>query len=142
MPGFPKRQLFVLAACRLAEPIAFTSVFPYLYNLIRDLKITNDEKKIAKYGGMVSSVYSLGAFLTGLAWGRASDVYGRKPIVLLGLVGTIITIFVFGFSLNIYQVIGARFAGGLLNGNVGVIRTVVAELVTERRHQATAFSIM
>lgn len=142
MTGLPKRQLFVLACCRLAEPIAFTSVFPYLYNLIRDLHITDDEKKIGKYGGMVSSVFSLGSFLTGLAWGRASDKHGRKPIILLGLIGTIISTLVFGFSLTIYQLVAARLAAGLLNGNVGVIRTVVAELVTEKRHQATAFSIM
>jgi MFS family permease len=139
---FPRRQLFVLAACRLAEPIAFTSVFPYLFDLIRDLHITDDEKNIAKYGGLVSSVFSLGSFLSGLSWGRASDRYGRKPIVLLGLIGTIVSSLVFGFSLNIYQLVASRFAAGLLNGNVGVIRTVVAELVTEKRYQATAFSIM
>ncbi|CCG83686.1 protein of unknown function [Taphrina deformans PYCC 5710] len=142
MPGLPKRQLFVLSCCRLAEPIAFTSVFPYLYNLIRDLHITDDEKKIGKYGGLVSSVFSLGSFLTGLAWGRASDTYGRKPIILLGLIGTIISTLIFGFSTSIYQLVGARLAAGLLNGNVGVIRTVVAEMVTDRRYQATAFSIM
>lgn len=142
MPGLPKRQLFVLACCRLAEPIAFTSVFPYLYNLIRDLKITDDEKKIGKYGGLVSSVFSLGSFLTGLTWGRASDTYGRKPVILLGLIGTIISTLIFGFSTSIYQLVGSRLAAGLLNGNVGVIRTVVAEMVTDRRHQATAFSIM
>lgn len=142
MPGLPKRQLFVLSCCRLAEPIAFTSVFPYLYNVIRDLGITDDEKKIGKYGGFVSSVFSLGSFLTGLAWGRAADVYGRKPIILLGLIGTIISTLFFGFSTSIYVLVGSRFAAGLLNGNVGVIRTVVAELATDRQYQATAFSIM
>lgn len=142
MPGLPKRQLFLLSCCRLAEPIAFTSVFPYLYNVIRDLKITDDEKKIGKYGGLVSSVFSLGSFLTGLAWGRASDLHGRKPIILLGLIGTILSTLVFGFSTSIYQLVGSRLAAGLLNGNVGVIRTVVAELVTDRAYQATAFSIM
>lgn len=138
----PKRQLLVLALCRISEPIAFTSIFPYIFPLIRDLHITDDEKMIGKYGGLVSSVFSLGSFLTGLAWGRASDIFGRKPIVLLGLIGTILSSLIFGFSHNIYQLIGSRFAAGLLNGNVGVIRTMVAELVTEKRHQATAFSIM
>ncbi|ORY77019.1 major facilitator superfamily domain-containing protein, partial [Protomyces lactucae-debilis] len=142
MPFPHKRQLLVLAACRLAEPVAFTSVFPYLFDQIRNLHITDDEKKIAKYGGFVSSVFSLGSFLSGLSWGRASDKYGRKPIILLGLLFTILSSLVFGFSRNIYQLVAARFAAGLLNGNVGVIRTVVAELVTEKRYQATAFSIM
>lgn len=36
----------------------------------------------------------------------------------------------------------ARIAAGLLNGNVSAIRTMVAEMVVERSHQAKAFSAM
>jgi len=49
---------------------------------------------------------------------------------------------VFGFSKSFTQALIARTAAGLLNGNVGVIRTMVAEMVTERSHQASAFSVM
>ncbi|BFZ54662.1 hypothetical protein PYCC9005_001699 [Savitreella phatthalungensis] len=142
MRGLPKQQLTVLALCRFSEPIAYTSVNPYLFNMIRDMHISDDPKRIATYGGMLGSVFSLGSFLSGLAWGRASDRFGRKPIVLLGLFGTVVSLLVFGTSLTIYQAIIARFANGLLNGNVGVIRTMVAELVPDKRYQATAFSIM
>ena len=77
-----------------------------------------------------------------LPWGRVSDLYGRKPIVLLGLVGTVAATLVFGFSLTFTQALIARISAGLLNGNVGVIRTMVAEMVVERAHQARAFSVM
>lgn len=38
----------------------------------------------------------------------------------------------FGFSTSIWMAIGARLFAGLVNGNVGILRTVVAELVPER----------
>jgi len=49
---------------------------------------------------------------------------------------------IFGFSKSFTQALIARTAAGLLNGNVGVIRTMVAEMVTEKIHQARAFSVM
>jgi MFS family permease len=69
-------------------------------------------------------------------------LYGRKPIVLLGLLGTVSATFVFGFSKSFAQALIARTAAGLVNGNVGVIRTMVAEMVVEKAHQARAFSVM
>jgi MFS family permease len=71
-----------------------------------------------------------------------SDLYGRKPIVLCGLLGTIAASLVFGFSTTFIQALIARTAAGLLNGNIGVIRTMVAEMVVEKAHQARAFSVM
>jgi MFS family permease len=78
----------------------------------------------------------------GLPWGRLSDFYGRKPMIVCGLLGTVTATSVFGFSTSFTQAILARTGAGLLNGNVGVIRTMVAEMVVERAHQAKAFSVM
>jgi MFS family permease len=69
-------------------------------------------------------------------------LYGRKPIVLCGLLGTVSATLVFGFSKSYTQALIARIAAGLLNGNVGVIRTMVAEMIVEKSHQARAFSVM
>jgi MFS family permease len=82
------------------------------------------------------------ADFVGLPWGRLSDSWGRKPIVLCGLLGTVAATLVFGFSKSYIQALLARTSAGLLNGNVGVIRTMVAEMVVERAHQAKAFSVM
>jgi MFS family permease len=80
--------------------------------------------------------------IVGLPWGQLSDFYGRKPIVLCGLLGTVAATLVFGFSTTYTQALIARIAAGLLNGNIGVLRTMVAEMVVEREHQARAFSVL
>ncbi|KAG9691534.1 MFS general substrate transporter, partial [Aureobasidium melanogenum] len=140
--AFPTRQLFVLALCRICEPIAFMSIFPYVYYMISSFHITNDEKQIALYAGMVTSAFAFAEFSTGVMWGRLSDKVGRKPILLMGLAGTGISMIVFGFSPNLTTALIARALGGLLNGNIGVLQTTVAEVVTVEAHQARAYSIM
>ncbi|KAL1306065.1 hypothetical protein AAFC00_004191 [Neodothiora populina] len=140
--AFPTRQLFVLALCRICEPIAFMSIFPYVYYMVSSFHITDDEKKIALYAGMVTSAFAFAEFSTGVVWGRLSDKFGRKPILLMGLAGTGISMLAFGFAPNLTSALIARALGGLLNGNIGVLQTTVAEVVTVEAHQARAYSIM
>ncbi|QIW97706.1 hypothetical protein AMS68_003224 [Peltaster fructicola] len=139
---FPYRQLFVLALCRISEPIAFMSIFPYVYYMIESFHITSDDRGIALYAGMVTSAFAFAEFLAGVIWGRLSDRFGRKPILLCGLAGTGISMIIFGFSQNLATALIARALGGILNGNQGVLQTTVAEVVTDDAHRPLGFSIM
>lgn len=78
----------------------------------------------------------------GIPWGRFSDQYGRKPTILLGLTSTMITSLLLGFSVNLPMAIIARALAGAGNGNVGIIRTTVAEMVPFKELQPRAFSLM
>ncbi|ODA76351.1 hypothetical protein RJ55_08197 [Drechmeria coniospora] len=139
---FPTKQMFILACCRICEPIAFMSIFPYIYYMIEDFRITDDSTKISVYAGMVTSAFTLAEFATGLMWGRLSDKVGRKPVLLMGLLGTAISVLMFGFAPSLPVALFARALGGLLNGNIGVLQTTVAELVTSREQQPRAYTIM
>lgn len=98
--------------------------------------------KIASYAGMMSLVFSLSQALVGISWGRASDKIGRKPMILFALTCTMVSSVLFGFSSSLPMAFIARSMQGLSNGNVGIIRTAVAELVPEKELQPRAFSIM
>ncbi|KAJ6444509.1 MFS multidrug transporter [Purpureocillium lavendulum] len=141
-PAFPAKQMFVLACCRICEPIAFMSIFPYIYYMIEDFHITDDSSKISVYAGMVTSAFTLAEFATGVMWGRLSDKIGRKPVLLTGLLGTALSVLVFGFAPSLPVALFARALGGLLNGNIGVLQTTVAELVTFKEQQPRAYTIM
>ena len=160
--AFPTKQLFVLgtslrrsalfntntnrgsfpALCRICEPIAFMSIFPYAYRMIETFDLTRDETRISMYAGMLITAFAFAEFSTGVVWGRISDRIGRKPVLLLGLCGTALSMVSFGFARSLPSAILARALGGLLNGNVGVLQTTVAELVTSKEQQPRAFSIM
>jgi MFS family permease len=100
------------------------------------------ENKIGKWAGICSAMFSLCQAVMGVPWGRFSDQYGRKPAILLGLVSTMITSLMFGCSVNLTMAIVARGLAGAGNGNVGIIRTTVAEMVPFKELQPRAFSLM
>ncbi|EHL03037.1 putative Uncharacterized membrane protein [Glarea lozoyensis 74030] len=141
-PKFPVKQMTILAMCRICEPIAFMSIFPYAYFMIKDFNITEDEAKIPVYAGMVTSAFAFAEFSSGVPWGRLSDRIGRKPVLLTGLAGTALSMLVFGFAPSLPVALLARALGGLLNGNIGVLQTTVAEMVTVKEHQPRAYTIM
>jgi len=94
-----------------------------------------NDNEIGIYAGMVTSTFALAEFSTGMMWGRISDRIGRKPVLLIGLAGTLISMLIFGFAKSFTVALIARALGGGLNGNIGVIQTTVAELVREKEHQ-------
>lgn len=118
------------------------SVFPYSYRMIESFNITHDGTRISIYAGMLITAFAFAEFSTGMIWGRISDRVGRRPVLICGLVGTSISMLCFGFSTNLWAAIVSRALGGLLNGNVGVLQTTVAELVKKKEHQPRAYSIM
>ncbi|MCJ1467772.1 hypothetical protein MMC07_006397 [Pseudocyphellaria aurata] len=139
-PKLPIQQILILAICRVAEPIALTSVFPYLPEMIESLNVPKNN--VAKWAGIASAAFSLTQAVTGVLWGRASDRWGRKTAILAGVTCAIFSSLLFGFSSSLAMAIIARSLAGITNGNVGTYRTVVAELIPEKELQPRAFSIM
>jgi len=72
---YPSKQLLILAACRFSEPVAMTSSFPYLFFMIRDFHLTDDEKKIGRYAGLLASSFSFAQFVSGERTQAASNTY-------------------------------------------------------------------
>jgi len=100
------------------------------------------QNSVGKWAGICAAVFSLSQATFGVAWGRFSDTHGRKPAILLGLTATMITSLMWGFSTNLAIAITARVLAGAGNGNVGIIRTTVAEMVPFKELQPRAFSLM
>jgi MFS family permease len=87
-----------------------------------------DDTNASFYAGLLVSAFAVAEACTAMTWGTISDRYGRKPVILIGLAGTALSSLVFGFATNFWVALGARVIGGLLNGNVAVMQTMVAEM--------------
>ncbi|KAF4126795.1 Sugar (and other) transporter [Geosmithia morbida] len=129
------------AIVRLAEPIALTSIFPYAWALVKRFEVGNEEDA-SFYAGLLISSFSLAEAAMGMFWGGFSDRVGRKPVLMLGCAGTMLSMIMVGFSSNIWVALIGRAAGGLLNGNIGVIQTMVGELVSRPEHEPRAYAVM
>ena len=101
-----------------------------------------ETQQVAFYAGLTGAIFSLCQALTGVAWGYASDRLGRKPVILTGMTCAMTTSLLFGFSRSLPWAMISRGLSGLGAGNVGIYRTAVAEMVSERELQPRAFSLM
>jgi MFS family permease len=88
-------------------------------------------KELGYRAGFMGSAFSLGSLCGNFMWGLAADRYGRRPALLCGLIGTVISATLFGFSPTFAVALLARFLWGFLNGNIGVSKTYVAEILDE-----------
>lgn len=139
MKGFPYKQVFFMSLLRFSEPLAFTSLFPYIYFMIDDFQVAPNPDAIPKYAGWMTSIFPLVQFFFGVQWGILSDRIGRKPVLLIGIAGTGLSMLMFGFSKNYYMALAARGLMGAVNGNIAVIRTSLGEHIKDRNQQAIAF---
>lgn len=142
MKGFPFWQMGVIIIIRFSEPISFTSLFPYVYFMVRDFNIAKDPSQISRYTGYLAASFALAQFLCCIHWGRLSDRIGRKYVLICGLCGSAVSLTIFGFSTNFYMALAARTTAGALNGNIAVLQTMVGEIAPHRHHQSIAFSML
>ncbi|KAG1882570.1 major facilitator superfamily domain-containing protein [Suillus subluteus] len=138
----PKLQIGILITLQLSEPIASTSIFPYINQLIRELGITEgNDAAVGYYAGIIESLFFAAQALTVLRWSRLSDRIGRKPVLVMGLSGACISILCFGLSTTFWSLVISRCMCGFLNGNVGVMKTMMGEL-TDSTNMAQAFALI
>jgi MFS family permease len=100
------------------------------------------KNEIAKWVGISSAVLAICQCVMAVPWGALSDRVGRKYTILMGLTSTMLFSLMFGFSKSLVTLLIARAFLGLMNGNVGIIRTMVAEMIYDKSLQPRAFSIM
>jgi multidrug resistance protein len=62
--------------------------------------------------GLITGSFSLMQFIFSPIWGRISDKVGRKPIILISLLGTAISLAGFGLSRNIFWLFATRILAG------------------------------
>ncbi len=104
-----------------------------MFYQLKSFDRTLPDSVIASQAGVMQGSFAAAQLCTAMLWGRYSDGGGRKRILLMGLTGTIISSIGFGFSTTFWQLLTFRMIGGALNGNVGVMRTMISEIVREKK---------
>jgi len=139
-----KDQLFILLLTRLAEPLTQTSLQAYMFYMLKSFDENASDSTIASQAGWLAGSFTAAQCVTAVWWGRLADKEwcGRKNVLLVGLLGTLISTVGFGFSRKLWVAMLFRSFGGALNGNVGVMRTMISEIIKEKRFQPKAFLIL
>ncbi|EAU85340.2 hypothetical protein CC1G_07610 [Coprinopsis cinerea okayama7 len=128
----PWFQFSLVLLLQLAEPLTSQVISPFMPQLIRELGITGgDEAAVGYYVGIMHSIFFLTQALTVLHWSRLSDTIGRKPVIIMGLTGLSLSMYSFGLSKTFWGLVLSRSLNGALNGNIGVIKSMMAEMTDE-----------
>ncbi|CAM8931192.1 unnamed protein product [Rhodiola kirilowii] len=139
--GIPFLHLGFVWIVVLASSLPISSLFPFLYFMIKDLHIAKKQEGIGLYAGFVGSSYFVGRALTSIPWGVVADRYGRKPVLLCGTISVVVFNTLFGFSNNFWMAIVTRFFLGSLSGVLGPTKAYVME-VCRKEHQALGMSVI
>ena len=107
--GVPLGTMAVLMASVFTVSIGYGVVLPLLPYLIeRLLGSAVDATQVSHSTGLLTALYTLALFLFAPVWGHLSDRYGRRAILLIGLLGFSATMVTFAFIENLMAVYAER----------------------------------
>ncbi len=82
--------------------------------------------------GLLGATYPLMQFIGAPILGRLSDHYGRKPILLISQLGTLLGFLVLGFAGALWALFLSRFIDGLSGANIATAQAAIADSTTEK----------
>lgn len=82
--------------------------------------------------GLLMSVYSLMQFIFSPIWGRISDRVGRRPIILMSLLGSALSYLGFAFSTTLLGLFIARTFAGIFGASISTATAYIADVTPEK----------
>lgn len=128
-----KGALFVLFLVTMIDMIGFGIVIPFLTYLVEDLTPEGQTANIGLWVGLLMTSYSAAQFLFSPFWGSVSDRIGRRPVLMVGLVGNTVFFTLFGLANTLILAFVARFLAGVFNGNIAVARAYIGDVSTPQQ---------
>ena len=81
--------------------------------------------------GLLFATFSLSQLVASPALGALSDRWGRRPVLILSLLGTAVSFAMLGLARSVPWLFAARLVDGLSGGNISTARAYVADITTE-----------
>ena len=82
--------------------------------------------------GLLGATYPAMQFIGAPFLGRLSDRFGRKPILMVSQLGTLIGFLVLGFSSALWMLFLARIIDGLSGANISTAQAAISDSTTEK----------
>ncbi len=128
------RNFWIIALISFINSLSFTILIPVLYLYGRQFKL--DDFQIS----FLFAIYSISQFFATPIIGKLSDRFGRKPLLIISLAGTVVANLMGGTATSAAVLFFARFLDGITGGNASVAQAVIAD-VTPPENRAKAFGI-
>jgi DHA1 family multidrug resistance protein-like MFS transporter len=107
-----RKNIAILAFTLIVVMLGYGLVIPLFPFYIEKLGASGSEL------GLLVSISALLELLFGPVWGSISDRVGRKPILLLGVLGYALSSLLFGLSTEVWMLFASRALSGVLSSAV------------------------
>jgi len=104
-----KRNLYILTFVLFVVMLGYGIIIPIFPFYIEEMGAGGTEL------GLLTASYAVMRLIFGPVWGGLSDRYGRKPILLIGILGYVITMVWFGLADTLWMLFAARILSGVLS---------------------------
>src|SRR6187399_3534609 len=91
--------------------------------------------------GLLFAVFSLCQLVASPVLGDLSDRYGRRPVLVFSLAGTVVSFVMLAMAHSVAMLFAARIVDGLSGGNISTARAYVAD-VTAPADRARAYGLI
>lgn len=104
-----RKQLFLLSFSMVIVMLGYGMIIPIIPFYIEKLGASGSQL------GLLAASFSIMQFIFAPVWGNISDRIGRKPILLLGLIGDAVSMLIFGLANQLWLLFAARSITGILS---------------------------
>ena len=132
MKGSPLLPIFLIV---LVDILGLTIILPLLPFYAEHLGAS------ATVVGMLISSFALCQLIAGPILGRLSDHMGRKPLLIVSQVGTLIGFLILAYAHQLWVVFLSRIIDGLTAGNLSLAQAYIAD-VTTPENRAKSFGVI
>ncbi|SEO56908.1 Predicted arabinose efflux permease, MFS family [Halogranum amylolyticum] len=132
-----RRALAAVIGVVFIDLLGFGIVIPILPFYVRSFLVSD------VFIGLLAASYSLMQFLFAPLLGRLSDERGRRPVLMLSLVGSVVAWTVFGLAGEFSDTFGltagltvlflARMVAGAMGGNIATAQAYIADITPPER---------
>lgn len=106
-------QLFLLFAAVFIDLLGFGIIIPNLPFLVREFTPLDSPVSAEIHYTLIVAVFSLMQFIFAPIWGAVSDRVGRKPVIVIGLGGSVIGFGIFGLATDLSFLYLSRTIAGI-----------------------------
>jgi DHA1 family tetracycline resistance protein-like MFS transporter len=123
----------------LIDMISIGLIIPVLPALVGSL--TGSQKDQALWYGVVAFAFSFANFFGSPILGALSDCYGRRPMLLTGFCGLMLSFFTTALATSVGMLIAVRLVAGAMQANISVASAYVAD-ITPVEQRAKRFGML
>ena len=128
------RSFWIISIINFVNALSFTILIPTIYQYGREFQLSDMETSF------LFAIFSIAQFFATPIIGKLSDRFGRRPLLIISLAGTVIGNLLAGTAPNAGVLFFARFLDGVTGGNISVAQAVISD-VTTPENRAKGFGI-